>query len=585
MLDKKIVGGTIVDGTGRPGFAGDIGIKDGRIVAVGKVTEDAKETIDAKGRIVAPGFIDVHTHYDAQAFWDPALSPSCYHGVTTVVGGFCGFSIAPLTPEAAPYLQRMLARVEGMPLKTLEAAVPWNWSSFGDFLSKLDGKVGLNAGFFAGHSAIRRVVMGERAVGQKCTPEDLEKMKALLDKSLSEGALGFSTTVSPTHNDGEGQPVPSRWAENSEFIELAKVVSKHEGTGLEMLPNIDFPPGAAELLADFSIAGNRSVNWNVLLVDGRVDSAKIADKQLAATTYARSRGAEVIALTIPVAPKPYLNLYTGFVFDAFPGLWRELCKMPVPQRIEKFKDPAVRKKLMEEVATLPEEGFLATSSKFANFMPMVIKAEKNKKYEGRVVRDIAAEDGRTALDVVLDIAIDDGLETIFAVDVGGDDAASWQLRGRLWADDRTLIGGSDAGAHLDVVDTFSFSTSMLQKGVRENKIISLESAVQKMTQRAARYFGLVERGELKEGFHADVVVFDAATVGCGKAYQRFDVPGGKDYRIYADAIGVDHVFVNGTQIVKAGVHTGNLPGTVLRSGKDTRTSAMNALQDVRAAAE
>ena len=163
MLDLKITGGTIVDGTGKPGFSGDVGVRDGRIVAVGEVSEDARETLDASGRIVAPGFIDVHTHYDAQVFWDPALSPSCFHGVTTVLGGFCGFSIAPMTPDALTYLAPMLARVEGMPLETLQMAVPWNWQSFGEYLDLIEGKIGLNAGFFAGHSAIRRVVMGERA--------------------------------------------------------------------------------------------------------------------------------------------------------------------------------------------------------------------------------------------------------------------------------------------------------------------------------------------------------------------------------------------------------------------------------------
>src|SRR5262245_38584127 len=211
MLDLKITGGTIVDGSGAERFRGDVGLKDGRIVAVGTVTEEAKETGDATGRVVAPGFIDVHTHYDAQVFWDPKLSPSCYHGVTTVIGGFCGFSIAPLTPEAASYIKPMLARVEGMPLETLERAVPWSWGSFGDFLGLIDGKVGLNAGFFAGHSAIRRIVMGERAVGEKATSADLEAMKALLGRSLAEGALGFSTSINATHNDGDGNPVPSRW--------------------------------------------------------------------------------------------------------------------------------------------------------------------------------------------------------------------------------------------------------------------------------------------------------------------------------------------------------------------------------------
>ena len=252
MLDIKVVGGVIIDGTGSLGFCGSVGIKDGIIVAVGEVEEEAHETLDAGGRIVAPGFIDVHTHYDAQAFWDPTLSPSCYHGVTTIVGGFCGFSIAPITPEAAEYIKPMLARVEGMPLETLNTAVPFDWLSFGEFLSQLDGNIGLNAGFFVGHSTIRRIVMGERAVGEKATADDLEQMKILLDESLTEGGLGFSTTVSASHNDADGKPVPSRWADRDEFIAMARVVEKHEGTGLEMLPDIDFGPGMAELMTDFS---------------------------------------------------------------------------------------------------------------------------------------------------------------------------------------------------------------------------------------------------------------------------------------------------------------------------------------------
>ena len=186
MLDLKITGGTIVDGTGSPGFTGDVGIRDGRIVAVGEVSEDARETVDATGRIVSPGFIDVHTHYDVQVFWDPALSPSCFHGVTTVLGGFCGFSVAPLTEQSAKYLAPMLARVEGMPLETLELAVPWDWRSFGDYLDRLEGGIGLNAGFFAGHSAIRRIVMGERSVGEEASDQDLAAMKALLAKSEVE---------------------------------------------------------------------------------------------------------------------------------------------------------------------------------------------------------------------------------------------------------------------------------------------------------------------------------------------------------------------------------------------------------------
>ena len=199
MLDVVIKGGTIVDGTGGASQLGDLGIKDGRIVAIaapGGIEEEASETVDATGKIVSPGFVDVHTHYDAQAFWDGTLSPSPYHGVTRVVGGNCGFSIAPLSPDAGEYLMKMLSRVEGMPLEALEEGVPWNWQSFGEYLDQLEGKLAINAGFMVGHSAIRRSVMGDRAVGSEATPEELEKMVELLRVSMEEGGMGFSSTVS-----------------------------------------------------------------------------------------------------------------------------------------------------------------------------------------------------------------------------------------------------------------------------------------------------------------------------------------------------------------------------------------------------
>ena len=578
MLDVKIEGGTIVDGTGEPGFAGDLGIRDGRIVAIGKVEEDARETIDATGRVVAPGFVDSHTHYDAQVFWDPTLSPSCYHGVTTVVGGFCGFSIAPINAESAPYLQRMLSRVEGMPLATLEQAVPWNWASFGEFLSRIDGKTGLNCGFFAGHSAIRRAVMGERAVGEEATPADLMAMKALLDASLAEGALGLSTTISPTHNDMDGQPVPSRWASREEHLELASVVSRHEGTGLEMLPNLDFPEGTPELMADYSVAGQRAVNWNILMLNGKADAWEVASRQLAVSNLARSRGGEVIALVAPVTPGVFKSLHNGVTFDAFPGMWRELFKQSVPERMRTLRDPAVRAQLAADVASMPETAALKTMSRFEKHLVISTKCAANKCLEGRRVGEIAAERGVTPLEALLDVALDDDLETVFQPDLGGEDAASWDQRRRLYADDRTLLGASDAGAHLDILDSFSFSTTVLARAVREKGILTLEAAVHQMTQRPAAYFGMIDRGTIREGAHADVVVFDPATVGRGPTYRRFDVPGGGDYRLYADAVGIDHVLVNGVEIVRNGAHTGALPGTVLRSGTDTRTMPINALR-------
>lgn len=480
----------------------------------------------------------------------------------------------------------MLARVEGTPLSVLDKAVPWNWSSFGDYLDRAEaGGIGINAGFFCGHSAIRRVVMGERAVGEKATPEELAAMETLLGNSLVEGAMGFSTTISPTQNDGDGNPVPSRWADHSEIVALARIVRDHEGTGLELLPDVDFGPGVPELMADFSIAAQRPVNWNVMAITGAANTEEKCARQLAVSDYVRSRGGEMIALTVPCTPELYVNLFTGFVFDSIPGVWRQVFKLPVAERIARFRDPAFREQMAADAATVPDTSNMSVVARIDRYTVVAAKTEKHKRYEGRHIGDIAAEEGRPPIDVMLDIALEEDLLTTFAPYIGGYDRHAYELRGTLWRDDRTLIGASDAGAHLDMIDTFAFSTTVLEKGVREHEVIGLEQAIHKMTERPARYFGLVARGLIVPGYHADLVVFDAATVGRGPTYSRHDMPGDPEaFRIYADAIGVDHVFVNGIPIVKDGVHTGALPGTVLRSGRDTRTTPLDAMREPALAA-
>jgi N-acyl-D-aspartate/D-glutamate deacylase len=584
--DLVIRNGTVVDGTGKKRFAADVAITAGKIVEIGKVAGRGREEIDATGLIVAPGFIDCHTHYDAQVFWDPTLSPSCFHGVTTVVGGFCGFSIAPVTPESAAYIRPMLARVEGMPLETLEQAVPWgSWSSFGEFLDQMEGKIGLNAGFFCGHSALRRIAMGKRAVGKRSTGEELEHMKKMLGESLAEGALGFSTTISPTHNDGDGNPVPSRWADFSELVELARVVRDYPGTSLELLPDLEFDPEIVELLTNFSLAGNRPVNWNVMMIMGDPKvAAEKAQKMLRATDYARARGAEVLALTVPGSANLFVNLANGAGMDSMPGLWREIFKIPLAERIAKFKDPDVRRQLNADAESMPAHSPLKYKTNFAGYLVVNTGNAKNKALEGRRSGDIAKERGCTPLDVMLDVAIDDNLATIFSPDTAAESKECYEVRANLWRDDRTLIGASDAGAHLDMLDTFAFSTNLLQRGVREHGVITLEDAVHLTTDRLARYFGFIDRGRIATGYNADLVIFDEKQVGRGPTYSRHDVPGGA-FRLYADAAGIPHVFVNGVQIVKNGEHTGTRPGKVLRSGKDTYTVAMDALQQPRQAAE
>ena len=233
MLDEIIKGATVVDGTGAPGVVADVGIADGRIVAIGTIDEPAANVFDAGGLVVAPGFVDPHTHYDAQLLWDPTASPSSNHGVTTVVGGNCGFSLAPLHDVDADYLRRMMARVEGMPLPALEQGVDWKWETFGEFLDRFEGAIAVNAGFLVGHCAIRRYVMGEDAIGGEATPEQIAEMRAEVGRSLEAGALGFSFTQSSSHSDGDGQPVASRWATPDELIAMSAETGAHPGTTLE----------------------------------------------------------------------------------------------------------------------------------------------------------------------------------------------------------------------------------------------------------------------------------------------------------------------------------------------------------------
>jgi N-acyl-D-aspartate/D-glutamate deacylase len=462
---------------------------------------------------------------------------------------------------------RMLARVEGMPLESLREGVPWDWSSFGDYLDRIEGRLAVNAGFMVGHSALRRVVMGERAVGHEARPEELAAMVALLRESLAQGGLGFSSTISQTHNDGDGRPVPSRHASRGELIELARVLRDFPGTALEFLPGIgEFSDDQKQLMADLSLAAKRPLNWNVLAPSSANES--LVQAQLQASDFARERGAEVVALTVPQPVTVRINLHAGFIFDALHG-WADLFQMTIEERKRALRDPETRARL-DAGAKSEESGLLRGLAIWENMTIDQTHSESNAKYRGRRIGEIAQELGTSPFDTMLDIALDDDLLTSFMPPSSGDDPASWKLRGETWLDDRTVIGASDAGAHLDMIDTFAFSTQVLGPGVREHGLISLEEAVRQLTDVPARLYGLRERGRLEPGWHADVVVFDADTVGAGPVYTRFDLPGGAG-RLYADALGIEHVLVNGVEIVHAGEPSGARPGTVLRSGRDTET--------------
>ncbi|MEO8694195.1 MAG: amidohydrolase family protein [Acidimicrobiales bacterium] len=564
MLDCKIVGGTVVDGTGAPRARHDVGIVDGRIVSVGVIDDDAHETIDATGRIVAPGFVDSHTHHDAQILWDPTASPSPFHGVTTVVGGNCGFTIAPLGPAAAgnnavEYLLPMLARVEGMSIDALRAGPSWDWTSFADYLSRIDGHTAVNAGFLVGHSALRRVVMGDGAVGDAADDRQVAAMCRLLADSIDGGGLGFSSSLAATHHDNDGNPIPSRFAQPAELLALAGVLRDKPGTFLALNPGITpFGDDDIELITGMALAAGRPLTWNALPIEAHRPDVVASARHLA--QYAADRGATVVAQVIPDPRLFYLSFANGFLLDSLPG-WAKFFAIPAGERMRALRDDEQRARLREGAMNPPQ-----VLRRFFGWETMTLAsttASEHTAFTGRTLADIAGALGRDVYDTFFDLVVAGGIDTSFIPKPSGDDDASWQLRSEVWREPNMLIGASDAGAHLDNASSFTYTTSLLGRAVRERHLLSLEEAVHYITDAPAQLCGIGSRGRIAEGFHADVVVFDEATIAPGPISLRSDLPGGAR-RLYAEAMGIQHVLVNGTEIVRDGTWTGALPGSVLR---------------------
>jgi N-acyl-D-aspartate/D-glutamate deacylase len=522
--------------------------------------------------IVAPGFIDNHTHYDAQLFWDPMMTPSNVHGVTTVLGGNCGFTLAPLKAADADYVRRMMQKVEGMPLEALETGVPWGWETFADYLDAVEKSgLSLNAGFLVGHCAIRRYVMGADATDREATDEEIKQIVALLHESIEAGGLGFSTTLSNTHSDGDGKPVASRKASKDELLALCAAVGEHEGTFLEgIVPGCldKFSDEEIELLAQMSATAKRSLNWNLLTIDSKEPDR--IPRQLEASTRARELGGRVIALTMPVLVPMNMSLRTFCGLWLIPG-WGEVLNRPVDERIEKLKDPEVRAHLVER-ANSKEAGVFRRLGNFGRYVIGDTYSKDNEGLKGRTVKDIAAERNQEPFDALLDVCINDELKTILWPMPTDSDPDTWALRSDAWAQDDIMLGGSDAGAHLDRMAGAPFPTRFLGDMIRGRKLVSLEQAVHMLTGAQADVFGLKSRGYLREDYQADIVVFDPNTIASEDATLVADLPGDAP-RLTAGAVGIKRVLVNGIETIRDGKATGAKPGTLLRSGRDTETVA------------
>lgn len=562
MLDLVIRNGMVIDGTGSPRRLGDVGVRDGRIVVVGEILEEALTEVDATGLVVAPGFVDIHTHFDAQVFWDTTLSPSPLHGVTTVIGGNCGFTIAPLEPDGGDYLMRMLARVEGMPLASLQEGVPWSWRTFGEYLDTIEGTLMPNAGFLVGHSALRRMVMGERSIGEFASDKELHEMKKLLAESIEAGGLGFSSSWAKTHNDAEGNAVPSRHASERELVELCSVLRDTAAVALEFIPTVErFDESVYQLLTDMSVAADRPLNWNVIFANAR--QADVIEEKLQASNFAARQGGRVIALTAPMPAESRLCFESGFLLDTLHG-WAEPMALPNAQKLALLADPVRRAELNEDAQ---HPSAFRGIARWERLTVGEVTNKDLKHFEGRTIGEIAEKLGQTPWDALCEIVVADDLKTGLYPPAAGDNEESWALRQALWNDDRCLIGASDAGAHLDFLATFNYSTYLLA-AARDRELLSLELAVHKLTDAPARLYGLKHRGRIAPGWWADLVVFDAEKVAPEEVEVREDLPGGA-WRLYGEAVGVHHVFINGEQAVEDGRFTDARPGTLLRAGRDT----------------
>lgn len=578
MTVRVIRNANIVDGTGTDRYPGSIVIDNGAIRSIHPNNAgldgltDVDETIDADGLVVCPGFIDPHTHYDAQLMWDADASPSNLHGVTSIIAGNCGFTLAPLTPGDAEYLQKMMAKVEGMPLAALEHGVDWSWESFADYLDRLDGNISVNAGFLVGHCALRRKVMGTAAVGSDATPDQISQMRQLLAQSIEAGGLGFSTTLARTHSDGGGQPVASRWATKEELMALATEVSLHEGTTLEYASDgcLDgFSDEDIDFMIEFSKTGQRPLNWNVLTVDS-ADPSRYQN-QLAAMDRCTAEGARVVALTMPILVGMNMSFLTYCALNMMPD-WGPILALPLVARKACLRDPEVRE-FMRTRAASKEAGVFSRLAGWELYVIGDTYSHENEGLTGRTVASIAQERGISAFDALLDVVLADDLRTVLWPGPTDDDEESWRLRALAWEHSSVMIGGSDAGAHLDRMAGAPYTTQWIGDCVRGRKLTTLERAVQHMTSVPADLFGLTGRGRIAEGYQADLVLFDPDTIDSGPIEMVDDLPGGTG-RLVANAVGVHRVMVAGTDIVVDGSATGARPGKILRSGVDTHTVAV-----------
>ncbi len=555
--DLKITAGTIVDGSGKPGFRGDLGIKDGKVAAMGKVDGPAAATIDATGRVVAPGFVDVHTHYDAQLLWDRMLSISPWHGVTTTVIGNCGFGVAPTRAAHRKMILQTLEKVEGMSLDALQAGLgeDWSFETFPEYLDTVEKRgSAVNIAALFGHTPLRLYVMGEASTERAATADEIGAMKKLMREAMEAGAIGFGTSVSVSHNGYAGKPVPSRQATVEEMDQLVSVMGEMKRGLMQITIGREF---STRHMAEVSRKYGIPVTWTALL--SYLYGPGGHRKQLDLAAEQRKSGAMVIP---QVSCRPLNFEFTfaePFIFDVMKfmnELAAEDAKVPGTRR-RAYADPAWRERLRSGVTPV-----------FQRWWDRVVIAwaPSARELEEMPLAGAAAKLGKDPVDLALDLALANDLQARFRMAVMNFDEKEVA---ELITDPHTVIALSDAGAHASQLCDACYATYLLGHWVRDKKTFTIEQAVHNLTRRPAEMFGITDRGLLAEGRPADVVVFDPKTVGPGPLKRVHDLPAGAD-RLVSEAIGIDAVIVNGRIVRQNGKDAfganDKLPGRLLRHG-------------------
>ncbi|MBF6560628.1 MAG: amidohydrolase family protein [Candidatus Binataceae bacterium] len=555
--DLLIKNGTVIDGSGAPGRRADVAIANGEIAEIGKITEGAKKTIDASDLIVSPGFIDPHTHYDAQICWDPYLTSSSWHGITSVIMGNCGVGIAPCRPEVREIAAWDLVNVEAIPFDVLSKGIKWEWETFPQYLDAAErrGK-GINLGFLAPLTPFRHYVMGEESMERAATPAETAKIKATLREAVAAGAFGFSTTTAPQHIGYKGRPLACRNASRDEYKAYANVLQELGKGAIEMAltKSVSVLSEEEYEFLDFMLTeSSRPVTWLALL--NRDDLPNACQDTLRQADSLIRRGGVPQVTCRPLIIQ--IDLRNPFIFANLKS-WNPVFNQTAEAQIAIYREPGFRNAFREALKH-PD----IFSGKWERLEVKEVFTPAMKPLEGRTVAEIARERGCDGVDAFLDLAIEDGLNIQFTMALFN---ANEDRIPELISDPRTMIGLSDGGAHVDMLCDAGYCTFLIGTWVRERAAMTLERAIQRITSEPAHLFGIRKRGRLSPGMAADVAIFDFNTIGSNKRGEmRNDLPGG-GRRLVMPARGVEYTIVNGQVLYEHGRASGAMPGQVLRSG-------------------